>query len=185
MSEEEEDESCPIYRTDGYWYLKTYEVLGKFANKLKIEILSTHRDLPFDIQTALLESFEKEAKCYKCMPEKMQLIHEYNTFINLELRARLASLKIPYDELDIYVNVINYAKASGLNVLDDTVLLNDVLPWLGSTDWNSNTGRRSEQIRKIKHSIKSMSKGGKKSKRKASTKKVRKSNKNIKRAIRF
>jgi hypothetical protein len=182
---DEEEQYFPIYRTDGFWYMNAYKVLSKFANKLKIEILSTQRDLPFDIQTALLSTVDEESQCYKCMQEKIQLLREYNRFINLELRARLAALRIQYDESDTYVNVINYAKANGLNVLDDTVLLNEVLPWLGTTDWSSNTGGRSEQMRKIKDSIKSMSKGGKKSKRKASTKKVRKSNKNIKRAMRF
>ena len=33
---DEEEQSFPIYRTDGFWYMNAYKVLSKFTNRLKI-----------------------------------------------------------------------------------------------------------------------------------------------------
>ena len=161
MSDEEEsDESYIIHRTDGYWYRNAFRVLSKFVNKLKIDIFFLQRDLPFDIQTLMLTMAEKDQDKYIPMTEQLRLLREYNTFINIELRAQLVKLGIQYDEQDIYNNVVNYAKSTGLNLSDEKILLKDVLPWLGTTDWNSNSGGRSKQLLTIKNKIKKLLKGG-------------------------
>ena len=159
--EEEEDEGSVLYRTDGYWYLQTYKTLSKFVQKLKVDIFFSQSDLPLDIKTVMIQMAEKETQKYKPMEEIFRLLREYDTFINLELRAQLAKLGIQYDETDIYINVVNYAKAKGINLLDDTVLQNEVICWLGTKDWSSTTGGRRQQMRKIKSVIRKMSKGGK------------------------
>jgi hypothetical protein len=172
--EEEQDESSVIYRTDGYWYSQAYNILSKFVQKLKLEIAFSRSELPADIVSVVTQMSEKDREKYKAMEEILRLLREYNRFINLELRQQLAKLGIQYDETDIYKNVVNYAKAKGINLLDDTILRNEVMVWLGTTDWNSNTGGRNEQMRKIKQAIRRMSAGGK------FTKKYRKHSRNIK-----
>lgn len=172
---EEEDYDFVLYRTDGFWYRNAFRILSKFVNKLKVDIALSKRDLPFDIQSVILTMAEKDQDKYIPMPEQIRLLHEYNTFINHELRSQLMRLKIPYDESDIYVNVINYAKANGFNLSDETVLLNEVLPWLGTTDWSSNTGGRSTQLSTIKYRIKRLNGGRlniKKSRKQQKRKKV-------------
>ena len=94
------------------------------------------------------------------MEIKIRLLHEFDRFINLELRERLARLHIPYNEKDKYVNVVNYAKSQKLDLSNDAVLLTDVCVWLGLTDWNSVTGGQSRQLQRIKKTIKQMSQAG-------------------------
>lgn len=160
MSFEESDEpEIILYRTDGFWYRNAFRILSKFVNKLKMDIVLSKRDLPFDVETMILTMAEKDQDKYIPMPEQIRLLGEYNTFVHSELRSQLTKLKIPIHR-DIYVNVINYAKAKGLNLSDDTILLNEVLPWLGTEDWSSNTGGRSRQLATIKHKIQSL-RGGK------------------------
>ena len=93
MSEEESDESI-LYRTDGFWYRNAFRILSKFVNKLKLDILFQQRDLPFDIHTFMLTMAEKEQDKYIPMTEQLRLLREYNTFINIELRAQLVKLGI-------------------------------------------------------------------------------------------
>lgn len=160
MSFEESDQpELIIHRTDGFWYRSAFRILGKFVNKLKMDIVLSKRDLPFDIETMILTMAEKDQDKYIPMSEQIRLLGDYNTFIHSELRTQLTKLKIPLHH-DIYANVINYAKAKGLNLSDNTVLLNEVLPWLGTEDWSSNTGARSRQLSKIKHKIQTLM-GGK------------------------
>lgn len=160
MEEEEQDYDLKLYRTDGFWYRNAFKTLSNFVNKLKVNIALSKRDLPFDIETMILTMAEKDQDNYIPMHEQIRLLQEYNTFINIELKNQLAKLKIRYDESDIYINVINYAKANGLNLRDKSVLLNEVLPWLGTTDWSSNTGGRSKQLSTIEYKIKTF-RGGK------------------------
>ena len=37
--EEEEDFGPKTYRTDGYWYRNAFRILGKFVNKLKLDMV--------------------------------------------------------------------------------------------------------------------------------------------------
>ena len=160
MSDEESDDVI-INRTDGFWYRYAFRVLSKFVNKLKIDILFSKRDLPFDIQTHMLSMAEKEQDTYIPMEEQFRLLREYNSFINLELREQLDKLGIPYDETDVYKNVIHYAKAKGINLSDDKIILNQVLPWLGTNDWHSNSGMQKTQLENFKKKLSKLSRGGK------------------------
>jgi hypothetical protein len=66
----------------------------------------------------------------------------------------MASLRVSHPECvhspdDPYMNVINYFRAlnghafvEGLMNADDKYLLKHVLPWLGLTDWGSNSGSK-------------------------------------------
>ncbi len=183
MEEEEEEDFGPkTYRTDGYWYRNAFRILGKFVNKLKLDMVMSKRDMPFDVQTLILTISEKDQDKYIPMSEQLRLLREYDTFIKAELRTQLGKLKIPYNESDMYVNVINYANANRLNLSDDNVLLNQVLPWMGMTDWHSNTGGTHKQLVTIKKKIKEL-KGGrlnmKKSRKLQKRKKISIKNKKI------
>ncbi len=159
--EEEEDQSTPIYRTDGHWYHNAFTILGKFVNKLKAVIVCDERKLPLDLQKPLAEQANKtQIEKYLPMTEKIRLIHEFNTFINLQLREQLAQHGIPYDVSNIYLNVVNLAKAKGINLLDPKIVRDEVLPWLGTTDWGCSTGGQTEQLRLINKIIKTIHKGG-------------------------
>ena len=158
--EEEEDQSTPIYRTDGHWYHNAFTILGKFVNKLKATIVCDERKLPSDLEKTLTEQANKSLKEYIPMNEKIRLIHEFNTFINLQLREQLAQHGIPYDVSNIYLNVVNLAKAKGINLLDPKIVRDEVLPWLGTTDWGCSTGGQTEQLRLINKIIKTIHKGG-------------------------
>jgi hypothetical protein len=159
--EEEEDQYVPIYRTDGHWYYYAFTILGKFVNKLKAGIVCDERKLPSDLQKPLAEQADKTLiEKYIPMEEKLRLLREFNTFINLQLREQLAQHGIPYDDTDIYLNVVNLAKAKGINLLDPKIVRDEVLPWLGTTNWSSNTGGQTEQVRRINKIIKTIHKGG-------------------------
>lgn len=155
----ESDDENEIFRTDGYWYVNAFNILNKFVNKLKIELAFEKRDFPFDIESKVLAIMDD--KKWKSMPEQIKLLNEYNKFINLELRSRLAKFGVQYDESDIYINVVIYAKMKGINILDDKILLNEVCPWLGIHDWHSNSGGRAIQLKKLKRTIKRMNGGSK------------------------
>ena len=156
---ESDDDEIVIFRTDGYWYVNAFNILNKFVNKLKIELAFEKRDLPFDIESKVLAIMDE--KNWKSMPEQIKLLNEYNKFINLELRSRLATLGVQYDESDIYINVVIYAKMKGINILDEKILLNEVCPWLGINDWYSNSRGRTIQLQKLKRTIKRMNGGSK------------------------
>ena len=161
MEEEEEDQSTPIYRTDGHWYHNAFTILGKFVNKLKAVLVCDERKLPSDLQKIIVEQSNKtQIEKYLPMTEKIRLIQEFNTFINLQLREQLAQHGIPYDVSNIYLNVVNLAKAKGLNLLDPKIVRDEVLPWLGTTDWGCSTGGQTEQLRLINKIIKTIHKGG-------------------------
>jgi hypothetical protein len=160
-----EDDEIGLFRTDGFWYVNAFNILNEFVNKLKIELAFEKRDIPFDIESKVLAIMEK--KNWKSMPEQIRLLNEYNKFINLELRTRLDKLGVQYDETDIYINVVIYAKMKGINIDDDKILRNEVCPWLGITDWNSNTGGRTVQLKKLKRTIKKMNGGNKLNKKRS------------------
>jgi hypothetical protein len=116
-----------------------YHDLHLLVTKLKIEIefASKHKDLPQDILEEILSSTlqkEKKQLIRLNIDDRNKLILEHNIFINTELRNRLTKLGIAYDESDNYVNVVNYAKAKGLNLTDVFIIKNEILPWLGTTD---------------------------------------------------
>jgi hypothetical protein len=116
-----------------------YHDLHLLVTKLKIEIefASKHKDLPQDILEEILSSTlqkEKKQLIRLNIDDRNKLILEHNIFINAELRNRLTKLGIAYDESDNYVNVVNYARAKGLNLTDVFVIKNEILPWLGTND---------------------------------------------------
>jgi len=158
--EEEEYQYEPIYRTDGHWYHNAFTILGKFVNKLKATIVCDERKLPSDLEKTLTEQANKSLKEYIPMNEKIRLIHEFNTFINLQLREQLLKYEIPYDETNIYLNVVNLAKAKGINLLDPKIVRDEVLPWLGNTDWGATSGGQSKQLHNINKIIKLPQDGG-------------------------
>ncbi len=114
-----------------------YHNLHLLVTKLKIEIEFNDRDLPKDILEKMISTKlknEKRELILLKIHDKSRLIVEYNIFINTELRNRLTKLGIDYDESDNYVNVVNYAKAKGLNLTDVFIIKSEILPWLGTTD---------------------------------------------------
>lgn len=120
-----------------------YHDLHLLVTKLKIEIALEGRDLPKDIFDKLLfDTLQREKRELILLDrnQKNKFIVEHDIFIKTELKNRLTKLGITYDESDNYVNVVNYAKATGLNFDKDKFVVNDtyrieqeIVPWLGTT----------------------------------------------------
>jgi hypothetical protein len=111
-----------------------YHDLNLLVTKLKIEIFSEGKDLPDDIlEKILYETLRKEKRkiIELSFDDMNKLIVQHDIFIKDELRNRLTKLGIQYDESDNYVNVVNYAKAKGLNLI---YIEDEIISWLGTTD---------------------------------------------------
>ena len=179
-SSDEECDCCSvkIYRTNGFWYTYAYDTLNAFVTKLKVELAVKGMNLPVDIEQKLLTD-SKDTK-WISYEDKFRLLHEFDRFINLELRSRLEQLHIPYNEKDKYVNVVNYAKANNLDLTNKDVLLKDVCVWLGITNWNAVSGGQCRQLQRLKETIKQMAQAAGKMYKKKSRKiyKSRKISKN-------
>ena len=165
---DEYGERSPLIRNIGSYVLNVrilYKILYDFVTKLKIELALAEKDIPLDIQDRILDEALKKQKRDQInftTSEKITKMEEYNIFINTELRNRLKKLKIPYDQSDIYVNVVNYAKAKGLNLSNYSVIVEQVAPWLGTTDWDQDYNwREPRQIIKMVETIKRLNGGSK------------------------
>lgn len=107
-----------------------------FITKLKIEIAMGEINLPDDLYYKILSETLKNDTSYMLQVDiKARLLNEYDQFINRELRNRLERLEIPYDEDDIFVNVVNYAKAKKIDLSNQDIIKKEVSPWLGSTNY--------------------------------------------------
>lgn len=161
-------ERSPLYRDSRLLQLNVripHKFLYNFVTILKMELALAEKDIPIDIQNIIADELFKKQKrdqIYLTTSEKIIKIKEYNIFINTELKNRLKKLKIPYDESDIYVNVVNYAKAKGLNLSNNSVINQQVVPWLGSTDWDlDNNLGNARQTEKLHETIKRLNGGSK------------------------
>lgn len=143
-----------------------FKEMHDFITELKIEIAFEGKDIPMDIQNEIFEAHKKKDKSHLFYTEhKLRLIDEYDVFIKTELRNRLEKLGIPYDEDDMFVNVVNYAKSKNLD-------LSQVLPWLGKDGFLN----EQKNFTKLNETIKRLYGGGKLLKRKSrySSRKIQK-----------
>jgi len=155
-NEDDEDFDLPLFRTDGLWYTNAYDVLSRFACRLKqtnmaqgLRMLaeSPLPELPYDICERIGQVPDDHAAGLQCHGLAIKL----SAYILSVLQARMNYLQTRHPECvhsaDPYRNVINYFRAlrgpaflEHLNRAPDAYLLSNVLPWLGLTDWNSSSG---------------------------------------------
>jgi hypothetical protein len=120
--------------------LTLFKEFHNFYTQLKIEVALVALEqigIPVDVINPIILSISaKNDKSYmKDVNEKARLLLEYDLEINRELRKRLQSFGISYDEDDIFVNVVNYAKAKNIDLSNDEIIKKEVAPWLGSTNY--------------------------------------------------
>lgn len=143
--QEEYDYAMDIFRTDGYWYNNAYEVLPKFACNLKMTEIEK---LPLPIELCQLIGQYTWANDVRGI-ERLKIAREASEYILATLQEKMAALPNCVHSADPYMNVINYFRAregdefiKGLMKAEDKYLLENVLPWLGLTDWGSNSGSK-------------------------------------------
>jgi hypothetical protein len=150
----DEDFDLPLFRTDGLWYTNAYDVLSRFACRLKqinmaqgLRMLAAESSLPYDICERIGQVPDDHATGL----QRHGLAIKLSAYILSVLQARMNYLQTRHPECvhsaDPYRNVINYFRAlhgpaflEQLNRAPDAYLLSNVLPWLGLTDWNSSSG---------------------------------------------
>ena len=142
-----------LFRTDGLWYLQAHDVLSAFACHLKNTNLSDglrntlSKHLPDDICYHIGSFAHVENPVMGI--ERHRVAQRSSAYILAVLKARMESLQRRHPGCvhseDPYMNVIKYFETLRPNFLeqqDDAYLLNHVLPWLGLTDWSSNSGSK-------------------------------------------
>jgi hypothetical protein len=151
-SESEQEYAMKIFRTDGYWYYDAYIVLLKFACLIrKTAVAHGLPQLPTDV-CGIIGRFNWDNDVFGI--QRLGLARKASDYILLTLQNRMAELQARhptcvYSPDDPYMNVINYFTAlqgyefvNGLLKANDKYLLTSILPWLGLTDWGSNSGSR-------------------------------------------
>lgn len=170
-SDSEHEYAQEIFRTDGFWYYDAYIVLLKFACLIRqTDVAHGLTSLPPEV-CHQIGKFNWTNDAFGI--QRLAITREANAFILSRLHERMASLRVSHPECvylpdDPYMNVINYFRAltgdeflKGLTQAQDKYLLEHVLPWLGLTDWGSNSGSkggkhggRTIQMRNFKSKLK-------------------------------
>ena len=168
-AEEDSDDYSTLYRTDGFWYCKAYNVLNPFLHKIKqkaIEKVIRDMPLPDDLCDKISAVTERQsaADVLRANREVYDKIEHLSRSIQSELKERMRVLHdkrgntFCVHSKDPYMNVINYFKALKgdkflRHLTNDNLLLTDILPWLGLTDWGANTGGRELQLTTFKRKL--------------------------------
>lgn len=151
-SDSEYEYALEIFRTDGFWYYDAYIVLLKFACLIRqTDVAHGLTSLPPEV-CHHIGKFNWTNDAFGI--QRLAITREASDYILSTLRERMASLRVSHPECvylpdDPYMNVINYFRAlkgdeflEGLMKADDKYLLKIILPWLGLTDWGSNSGSK-------------------------------------------
>jgi len=161
--EEEEDEEA-LFRTDRYWYVTLHKDLTKFIDNLA------------GIMPPRTEPGTGNPYVIKSSTTLIDEINAMDEHIKRELRDRLNKMGFAYDETNPYDNVIKYMRYKEVTDPDEIVL------WLGKTDYNYNSGGHAKQKRLLMK-LKKKYGGGKKT-RKAKAKANANANANAKAKLR-
>jgi hypothetical protein len=138
-----------LFRPDGFWYNNAYDVLPAFACQLKAKNLSEglRSKLPDDICERIGSFADVDDPVWGL--KRLDAAERSSAYILNVLEERMKALQRRHPgcvhSADPYMNVINYFEALRPNFLEqqnDAYLLDNVLPWLGLTDWNSTSGSR-------------------------------------------
>jgi len=141
-----------------------FQQMHDFITKLKIEIALDGKDLPLDVHEEILEATKKKDKSHLYYTDhKLRLIDEYDAFIKTELRNRLKKLGITFNQSDMFVNVVNYAKSKKLDLSNSSIINNKILPWLGKEGFIYSA----ELFERFNQTIKKLNGGSKLFKRKS------------------
>jgi hypothetical protein len=154
-SESESDcPAQPLFRPNGFWYNKAYEVLPKFACRLTATHAAQVLPVPRDVCDAI-GRFTHENDVHGA--KRLEVAQKTSAYILSTLQQRMGGLY----SADPYMNVINYFKArkgddflKRLSQAKDEYLLKEILPWLGLTDWGCSTGGRTIQMATFKSKLK-------------------------------
>jgi hypothetical protein len=151
-SEHEYEYAMQIFRTDGFWYYDAYIILLKFACLIRqTDVAHGLTSLPPEV-CHHIGKFNWTNDAFGI--QRLAVTRKASDYILSTLRERMASLRVSHPECvhspdDPYMNVINYFRAlKGDEFLkelmhgEDKYLLENVLPWLGLTDWGSNSGSK-------------------------------------------
>jgi len=150
-SEEEYGYARRIFRTDGFWYNDAYKILPKFACLIRKTVVKQGITTLPDEVCELIGELNWTNDVYGL--ERLRIAREASQYILTTLQERMAALSRRHPECvhsnDPYMNVINYFRAlkgdefvNGLMNENDKYLLKIILPWLGLTDWGSNSGSK-------------------------------------------
>jgi hypothetical protein len=151
-SDEEYEYAIDIFRTDGYWYNDAYKVLQKFACMLTGEELARLPGFPLPVELCeVIGQYTWDNDVYGIA--RLAVARTASGYILTTLQERMTALRHGHPDCvhsaDPYMNVINYFRAvKGDEFLkelmhgEDKYLLENVLPWLGLTDWGSNSGSK-------------------------------------------
>lgn len=143
----DEEGGYTIFRTDGYWYNDAYNVLQKFACMLKGQELA-RLSMPDEL-CQVIGKYTSDNDVYGL--QRLTIAKQASDYILTTLQERMAALsarhpECVYSAADPYMNVINYFRTLKgdyfLKDAEDKYLLENVLPWLGLTDWGSNSGSK-------------------------------------------
>jgi len=147
MQSEDEDEEpeYQIFRTRGDWYRVAHRELKKFTDDLKRRTMS--KKVPINIAHRLFPTVASRAafgmsaptNTYQAMPVMLAELNQMDAYIKSELRDRLTKMRVQYLENDPYENVAKYI------TFKEITDLNKIYPWLGTTDYNSNSGGHAMQ----------------------------------------
>lgn len=155
----ENDYPDVLHKPDNGWYHKPYEVLQNFACGLKAKVVASSTNLPHDV----CETVGNRTKIigYGGI-EREEIAKKASKYILDTLREEMNILQqthpeCVYSENDQYMNVIRYMRAlrgddfiKWLNSVNgeegEKYLVDNILPWLGLTNWNSTTGGRTNQL---------------------------------------
>ena len=144
-SEEDEEPEYQIFRTRGDWYRVAHRELKQFANDLKRRTMSkkvpfniAHRFFPTVVSRAAF-GMSQPTNTHQSMEVMLAEINQMDAYIKSELRDRLTKMGIQYLENDPYENVAKYI------TFKEITDLNKIYPWLGKTDYNSNSGIHATQ----------------------------------------
>ena len=157
-SESDQDDYYPtqLFRHDPFWYEEACNVLPKFACRLSAPEKIVARGLPHIPNDVCerIHNYTWEAG----WNQKLPLTKKASEYILSTLKTRMDILKKHPEHTecvhseDHYMNVINYIRTLKgdyfLNELlqgtpqMDKYLLDNILPWLGLTDWNSTSGSK-------------------------------------------
>jgi hypothetical protein len=166
VSVSESDSPDVLYRPDNGWYHKPYEVLQNFACGLKAKVVASSTNLPHDV----CETVGNHTKIIGYGgTEREEIAKKASKYILDTLREEMNILQqthpeCVYLENDQYMNVIRYMRAlhgddfiKWLNSVNgeegEKYLVDNILPWLGLTNWNSTTGGRTTQLHIFKRKL--------------------------------
>jgi len=156
----------PIVRTSNCWYHDAYVALTKFACMLKGKELEGIT-VPFPLAADVCEYIGKIHISVHGGKERVNDAREASNYIlkTLDERMKQFGLKPTNDH---YMNVINYFRTlkgdeflKELMNAEDKRLIADILPWLGLTDWGSNSAGRNKQLTMFKYKLEKYLKGSK------------------------